>query len=71
MGLFRKRQHTEEPTDRPSWMHTGRPMTVVVGHETLEVVGESHYQDKLWRIVRARTAGHVNHPVNTANPDHL
>jgi rubrerythrin len=28
---------------------------VYLGHETLEVVGESHYQDELWRVVGGRT----------------
>ena len=29
------------------------------GHETLEVVGESHYQDDLWRLVGGPTRGRV------------
>jgi hypothetical protein len=33
------------------------------GDETLEVVGESQYQDNLWRIVGGRTAERVRYPV--------
>jgi rubrerythrin len=31
------------------------------GHETLEVVGESHYQESLWRIVGGRTTEPVHY----------
>jgi hypothetical protein len=31
------------------------------GHETLEVVGESHYQDALWRLVGGRTTEPVRY----------
>ena len=33
--------------------------TLYSGHETLEVVGESHYQDTLWQIVGGRTRNPV------------
>ena len=38
--------------------------TVYTGDETLEVVGESHYQEALWQIVGGHRAEHVRHPVN-------
>lgn len=37
--------------------------TVYTGDETLEVVGESHYQDALWEIVGGHRSEHVRHPV--------
>jgi hypothetical protein len=33
------------------------------GDETLEVVGESHYQDALWRIVGGRCSERVRYPI--------
>ncbi len=35
--------------------------TLYPGHETLEVVGESHYQEALWRIVGGRNPDPVRH----------
>jgi hypothetical protein len=37
--------------ERPEWMHDGIEATVLEGTEDLEVVGESHYQENLWRLV--------------------
>jgi len=36
---------------RPAWMVNGAGAVLIEGHEDLEVVGESHYQDNLWRLV--------------------
>jgi HIRAN domain len=38
--------------------------TLYVGDETLEVVGESHYQDALWRIVGGVREEHVRHEIH-------
>jgi hypothetical protein len=38
--------------------------TLYVGDETLEVVGESHYQNALWRIVGGVRQEHVHHEVH-------
>lgn len=37
--------------------------TLYTGNETLEVVGESNYQEALWRIVGGRRDDHVRHDV--------
>lgn len=41
-------------SERPSWMVDGMRVALLSGHQTLEVVGESHYQDSLWRLVKGR-----------------
>lgn len=46
--------------------------TLYSGHETLEVVGESHYQDTLWQIVGGRTRDPVRyetHAILVPGPD--
>lgn len=46
--------------------------TLYSGHETLEVVGESHYQDTLWQIVGGRTREPVRyetHAILVPDPD--
>jgi hypothetical protein len=41
--------------DRPAWMHEGTVEAALLeGHEDLEVVGESHRQANLWRVVGGR-----------------
>ena len=41
--------------ERPGWMRDGLQLALLEGGtETLEVVGESHYQDNLWRLVASR-----------------
>lgn len=40
--------------ERPAWMVDGVRAVLLDGRETLEVVGESRYQDNLWRLVRGR-----------------
>jgi hypothetical protein len=49
-GAVRVARHEE----RPEWMRNGVEVAVLGGAEDLEVVGESHYQDNLWRLVGAR-----------------
>ncbi|HET9893285.1 MAG TPA: hypothetical protein VFQ42_22595, partial [Mycobacterium sp.] len=39
------------------------PVAVHGGHENLDVVGESHYQDSLWRIVGGAPPDRVDAPV--------
>jgi hypothetical protein len=36
--------------ERPAWMVNGMRATLLEGHETLDVVGESFYQDNLWQL---------------------
>jgi hypothetical protein len=58
MGLFKKaptgaeRQFRARFSDeRPAWMREGNlKATLVEGHQSLEVVGESFYQPSLWRL---------------------
>jgi HIRAN domain len=64
MGLFQRsrnghtrayRQPDRPPLDeRPAWMVDGASAVLVEGREDLEVVGESRYQDNLWRLVGRR-----------------
>lgn len=53
--LFRARASTRAPQT------TLVQATLYSGHETLEVVGESQYQDALWQIVGGRTRDRVRH----------
>ena len=39
-------------------------ITLLAGDDDLEVVGESNYQDALWRICGARRGDRVRHPIN-------
>jgi hypothetical protein len=64
MGPFRKLlrggQPPNQPQDtsgdaRPAWMQDGMQAQLYDGHVDLEVVGESHYQDNLWRLVGGRS----------------
>jgi hypothetical protein len=36
--------------ERPAWMVDGMQATLLEGNENLAIVGESHYQDNLWRL---------------------
>ncbi|HET6319834.1 MAG TPA: hypothetical protein VFG86_25525, partial [Chloroflexota bacterium] len=63
MGLFRKLLRGGQPADqpqdaswdaRPAWMQDGMQAQLYDGDVDLEVVGESHYQDNLWRLVGGR-----------------
>jgi hypothetical protein len=42
---------------RPAWMRDGVEATLLDGDEDLEVVGESHYQQNLWRLVSPHRRG--------------
>jgi len=44
----------ETQDERPAWMRDGMEATLVEGDDDLEVVGESHYQDNLWRLAGDR-----------------
>ena len=63
--LFNTRGAPEPPAPVPqSPTVEERPVTTLTatlyaGHETLEVVGESHYQEALWEIVGGRTSAPV------------
>ena len=39
---------------RPAWMTDGAEIVLLDGPETLDVVGESHYQQNLWRLAGGR-----------------
>ena len=65
MGLFRKLLRGGQPADqpqdasrdaRPAWMRDGMQAQLYDGDVDLEVVGESHYQDNLWRLVGGRSS---------------
>src|SRR6266487_5225174 len=65
MGLFRKLLRGGQPADqaqdasrdaRPAWMQDGMQGQLYDGHVDLEVVGESHYQDNLWRLIGGRSS---------------
>jgi hypothetical protein len=46
---------------RPAWMREGTlEAALLVGDEDLEVVGESHRQDSLWRVVGGRHRAEVH-----------
>jgi hypothetical protein len=49
---------------RPAWLVDGMQAAVVTGPETLEVVGESFYQDALWAIVGGHRRGTVRHQID-------
>ena len=40
--------------ERPAWMIDGVRAALLDGRESLEVVGESRYQDNLWQLVRGQ-----------------
>jgi hypothetical protein len=54
-------------TAQSSARATGASTAVLLtGDETLEVVGESHRQEELWRIVGGRRADYVRFEVHAA-----
>ena len=65
MGLLRRLLGTSAPppppapSDRPAWLYDGATVTLFEGNETLAIVGESHYQDNLWRLADASTGSTV------------
>lgn len=51
----RQGQPDQTRTDgRPAWMRDGMEVTLLDGNDDLEVVGESYYQENLWRLVEPR-----------------
>ena len=64
--IFR-RARPIEPLPSPSIEHVRsagpRDRFLLEGHETLEVVGESHYQDALWRLVGGNNGERVRYDV--------
>jgi hypothetical protein len=61
--LFGRSPSPTAETRRPSPVPTYVTATLYSGAETLEVVGESFYQDALWRIVGGRRSDRVRHDV--------
>jgi hypothetical protein len=57
---------TDHADDRPAWMRDGAKAVLLDGHEDLSVVGESSYQDNLWRLAPARPGGERVHTDVTA-----
>jgi hypothetical protein len=49
---------------RPAWMVDGLTVAVVEGHDDLEVVGESFYQDNLWGLVGGRSRDRVRQEIH-------
>ena len=49
-GQYRQTRKEE----RPAWTQDGIEVTLLDGNEDLEVVGESYYQENLWRLVGPR-----------------
>jgi hypothetical protein len=50
----RVREDAGRIEDRPDWMRDGAKAALLEGDCDLEVVGESFYQDNLWRLAAAR-----------------
>lgn len=61
MGLFDRLFGKSPPLTAKATYATYVEATLYTGSETLEVVGESHYQDALWRIVGGLSWEHVRH----------
>jgi hypothetical protein len=62
MGLLSRLLQRGTPV-APSAIAPSFEMALHTGYENLEVVGESHYQDNLWRIVGSRSSERVDVPV--------
>jgi hypothetical protein len=64
MSIFRRkdrggehagsRRPASRTDERPGWMQDGTQVALLDGSDDLEVVGESYYQDNLWRLAEAR-----------------
>ncbi len=48
------RPETARRDERPAWMRDGAETALFDGSDDLEVVGESYYQENLWRLVGPR-----------------
>jgi hypothetical protein len=58
------RSVTARRNERPVWIRDGAEMALFDGSDDLEVVGESYYQENLWRLVGPRWPDdRVRHPV--------
>ena len=54
---------TARRDERPAWMQDGAETALFDGSDDLEVVGESYYQENLWRLVGPRWPDdRVRHP---------
>jgi hypothetical protein len=51
-----ERQETQGD-ERPAWMHGRFNVALAEGNEDLDVVGESYYQENLWRLVSPHRRG--------------
>ncbi len=65
MGLLDRFRKKSTPTgyDRPAWMTDGLEVSLFEGPESLEVVGESHYQEDLWRVVGGQSQDRVREDI--------
>ena len=61
--LFGRSASPTSETPRAGLAPTRVKATLYPGAETLEVVGESHYQDALWRVVGGRRSASVRHGI--------
>ena len=68
MGFWARLFRPAKPSwqDRPAWLVDGVQVAVMGGQETLEVVGESNYQEALWQIVGGSRNRYVRFPVDAA-----
>lgn len=48
------RRSDRQASERPGWMQDGAQAALLEGGEDLDVVGERHYQQNLWRITGTR-----------------
>lgn len=62
MGLF-DRLFGKSPAFEETLGRTAARATVLGGQETLEVVGESHYQDHLWEVAGGFRAERIRHAI--------
>jgi hypothetical protein len=61
MGLLDRLLSRMAPPSNVAQTASTIDATLYEGHETLEVVGESHYQDTLWGIVGSDDGERVSH----------
>jgi hypothetical protein len=59
VGLFQRRGKTEGPAAPVEPEATPVPATLLLGEDTLEVEGESLYQENLWRLAGGPTEQHI------------
>jgi hypothetical protein len=56
-GSGQGKLETTHEDETPAWMRDGVEVTLLDGNEDLEVVGESYYQENLWRLVSPHRRG--------------